>query len=433
MFFRAAAFGVAMTFVAAIQQSAPPPVTSATVRVIRKAADVQFVYVENRRDVPIIEWKITLRSAEARGGMVVSQSYDPKNARSEDRPIAPGETRRQRVKWQGQRLTATPIVDLVVFADGSHAGTDIAVAAFSKEREALAADLLYWQRTLQDVPRNSPREAETYLRGKVRERLQVDPRDPSQFSSHIGGWFGPMRAADWVYTMTDSALRDLPARIDAAVRYRAHSTSRATVEQAVDVRTLIGLGSEFVAVVENLRDTPLEAWDFDIYDSPASRFAHGSQGFDAGAAIDDGQPGGRLRRYDVREVGIKAADDVPDAEMPRVVLRFALWSDLTYEGPAAKRDEHFRLRERQAAQYEFWMAALSEAALKSGREALAFLRDKRVERRRQAPQEPDLLEGNLESWEAAFAREPGLFSARLITYRDRLQEQHRLLTRHRTR
>ena len=76
------------------------------------------------------------------------------------------------------------------------------------------------------------------------------------------------------------------------------------------------------------------------------------------------------------------------------------------------------------------IATLSDAALRPAREAIAFLRQKLTERRRQAPRDMDLLESNLESWEASVAREPEMFSSRLISYRDRLQEQYRLLTRH---
>ncbi|HYN06643.1 MAG TPA: hypothetical protein VES67_04570 [Vicinamibacterales bacterium] len=424
--------GCATSLLAAPQQPSPSatPVASATVRVVRKAGDVQFIYLENLRDLPLIEWKVALRSGDDRGGMTVSRRYDPKSTRPDDTPIAPGETKRQRVQWQGERLTETPSVALAVFADGSHVGTAPGVAAYHKQQEALAADLTYWQSALQNVPRTSPRAAETYLRGKIRERLQADPSDPSQLSGAIGGWLGPMRAADWAYRMTDSTLKEIVTRLENATRYRAHLAARQAVEQSVAVRTLIGLGSEFVAVVENLRDTPLEAWDLEIYDPPTSRFAHQRQGFDAGQVIEDGRPGGRLRRNEVREIGIRPADDLPDSAAPRVGLSFALWSDLTWEGSAAMRDERFKSRERQAAQHEFWIAALSDAALRPAREALSFLREKRAERRRQAPQEFDPLQGNFEMWEASVTREPEMFSSRLITYRDRLQEEHRLLTRH---
>ena len=428
-----AIFGWAASLLAMPQQPQAPnatPVTSATVRMIRKAADVQFIYVENLRDVPLVEWKVALRSGESRGGMTVSRRYDVNSARPDDTPIAPGETKRQRVQWQGERLTASARVSLGGLAVGSHAGTEPEVAAYYTQQEALIADLTYWQGALQDLPRTSPGAAETYLRNRIRERLQVDSRDPSQLSGSIGGWFGPMRAPDWAYQMTDRTLKEIGTRIADAKLYRTHLAARPSVEQTVSVRTLIGLGSEFVAVVENLRDTPLEAWNLDIYAPPTSRFPPGGQGFDAGQVIEDGRPGGRLRQNEVREIGIRPADDLPDSATPRVVLTFALWSDLSWEGSAAMRDQLFKSRERQAAQYEFLIATLSDAALRPAREAIAFLRQKLTERRRQAPRDMDLLESNLESWEASVAREPEMFSSRLISYRDRLQEQYRLLTRH---
>jgi hypothetical protein len=195
-----------------VPQQAPPagtPVASATVRVIRKAADVQFVYVENLRDVALVEWKVALRSGSFRGGMTVSRRYEAKSSRPDDAAIAPGETKRERVQWQGEALTATATAVLAVFADGLLAGTDSEVAMFRQQQERLVGDLTYWQSALQALPRTSPREAETYLRNKIRERLQVDSRDPSQLSGSIGGWFGPMRAPEWAYRMTDSTLKEI--------------------------------------------------------------------------------------------------------------------------------------------------------------------------------------------------------------------------------
>lgn len=404
-------------------------VTSATVRVIRKPVDAQFIYVENRRGVPLVEWRIELLSAENRGRMTTVRNYRGGFGLPEG-PIAPHERRQQRVEWRGQRLAATANVKLVVFADGSYAGTTEGIAEFLREQDALAADLTYWQRTLRDLPRTSPAAAQEYLREKARERAQVDSSDASHIRGSIPDWSGPNRSADWVFTRANHALREAGERLEEVASYRKHADGDTAAEHAVAVWTASGQGTNFVAVIENLRDTPLEAFQFDFYKSPASRSA-GGIGFDACTNLDDAsQPRGRLSRHETREYDIGPADDLPDSATPKAVVSFALWRDLSWEGSPDEQDRFLKQREQRAGLYAFWIAALKDATGRPPGETIAFLRQKREERRREAPDETDFMQGSLQSWGALANRDPGAFSQGLALYRSRLEQQHALLTRH---
>jgi hypothetical protein len=415
-----------------VDARAPPsdkPVTSATARVIRKPVDAHFIHVENRRDVPLVEWRIELRSAENRRMLSTGRDYRGGFGLPEG-PIAPHERRQERLTWRGERLAATAAIKLVVFADGSHAGSPEGVAEFRREQEALITDLTYWQRTLQELPRTSVPAAQQYLREKARERALVDDSDPSIIRGSIESWFGPNRPSDWPFMRANHALREIAERLADATSYRKHVNSDTAPEHAVAVWTASGQGTDFFAVVENLRDTPLEAFQLEMHD-PLSPNAVAGFGSDACVNLNDAGPDGRLNRNETREIGIRPADDRLDDAAPRAVLSFALWKDLSWEG---SRDEHDRLleaREQRAELYAFWIAALKEAARKPADDRLRFLRQKREERRREFPDETDsLMRDNLEIWTKRGSAEPGAVPGWLDAYRTTLEQQHALLTRH---
>ena len=403
-------------------------VTSATARVIRKPVDAHFIYVENRREIPLVEWRIELRSAENRGTLTIDRDYRSAVGQP-DRPIAPHERRHQRLTWRGERRASTAAIKLVVFADGSHAGSPEGVAQFRQEQEALAADLLYWQRTLQDLPRQSIEAAQQYLREKGREHAQVDPSNPSLIRGSVEVWFGPQLPRGFAFTKVDRTLREIDERLADATSYRKHINSDTAPEHAVAVWTASGEGTDFVAIIENLRDTPLEAFRIEIHD-PLSPDTVAAIGSDSGSNLDDSRPGA-LRRTETREMGIRPADNQPDDETPKVALSFALWKDLSWEGSREQRNELLEAREQRAELYAFWIAALKEAARKPADDPLRFLRQKREERRREFPDETDsIMRDNLEIWTKRGSAEPGAVPGWLDAYRGTLEQQHALLTRH---
>jgi hypothetical protein len=102
-------------------------------------------------------------------------------------------------------------------------------------------------------------------------------------------------------------------------------------------------GSDFVAVITNLRELPLEAWEVDLH-HPTSGIAGSWLMHDSCVSLTDTVGSGRLRQHETREVLINNADDRPDSEMPRASLALALWNDLSWEGLADRRANLLRAR-----------------------------------------------------------------------------------------
>jgi hypothetical protein len=419
---RVLAVVVASVVVTAGAQTPPPttPVTSATVRMIRKPVDVQFIHIENLRKVPLLEIKLALIQS------TMGQNF----AETQAGPIAPGDTRRVRAQRYG---TAAPSarVTLAVFADGSHVGAPDEVAAWRQDQQALVEDLSYWQKALSALPRSSPLTAQVYVRERMQERQKAVPGDPSAIRQRLSNALSPVQGPSRVFVFADATLLEIAQQLAAATPFQKHLTSDiSAVDQAVGVRAAAGQGSDFVAVVQNLRAIRLEAWSLEFYDPPTSRFPRAGNGFDAGSMLEDGRPGGRLNLNETREMHFGQADDLPDAAMPRAALALALWDDLTWEGSADARARTLRSREQVASPMAFWIPVLEEASQKPAADALTFLRAKQAERRQQAPDEHDFLNSNLPHLAQDAATRPADLPAALIAFRDRLVVQHRQLTRH---
>jgi hypothetical protein len=406
------------------QEQTGTSVKSATVSVIRKAVDVQFIEVENLREVPLVEIKLALNSSTA--GFFFDGPPDVTGQPSNP-AIRRHEIRRLRTLRGAYNRAPTARVTLALFADGSHLGTPEAIAEFRQRQQLIIDDLSFWFGVLQKVPRSTPAAAHEYLREKAKERLRVDRTDPSRIAGSIDDWFGPYRAPDWWMAGAKREIVDLGKRLDVARRYRNFvNTDTGGVEQAVGIRSEIGQGSDFVAVITNLRELPLEAWEVDLQ-HPTSGIAGSWLTHDACASLSDTASSGRLRQHETREVLINSADDLPDSAMPRASLALALWNDLSWEGLPDRRANLLRAREERAKAYEFWINALKEAGLRPVAEVLPFLKQQQAARRREAPREQSGLDQNLDS---LAGRDPNVAVNWLAGYRRTLEQQYLLLTRH---
>lgn len=125
--------------------------------------------------------------------------------------------------------------------------------------------------------------------------------------------------------------------------------------------------------------------------------------------------------------GQSPPSDKPVTSATARVIRKAV--DAQFVHIENRRNEHlFKLREDRAEQRAFWITALKDATRQSPAEVLGFLGQKRSERRREAPNESDLMGDNLDAWpkRADAASVPAF----LDSYRATLDQQHALLTRH---
>jgi len=193
------------------------------------------------------------------------------------------------------------------------------------------------------------------------------------------------------------------------------ATARAAAEQRFDL----------IAIVENQREGPLEAWEVVVYDGPASRFPKSESSHDA--CISLGDQG--IARGESSEVYLGPAEEAPP--LPFVVLTMATWADLSWEGDPEARARLLRRREDEAGTIAFWVAALKAAEAKASlADAVAYLTLKRDERRRLASDDGSWIEANLPSWTERSRSTPGAKAVELGAFRRQLERQYQLLMRH---
>jgi hypothetical protein len=292
-------------------------VSSATVRVIRKPVHVQFVYIEPLREVPLVEWTFALARATspdvpALHGHRLRHDFLP--------PPAQGPTKRPEVRVHRVAVDdAMPMVarmTLAVFADGVLDGTASRVGGLA------------------------------YLRQQRDAAVRLRPDDPSRVRGRITQWLEGPRPRGWAFRQADALKDDVKTRLAAATRYRdaASAAIRAghpgsQLSALVTARAAAGQGLDIVALVRNLRDTPLEAWDLAIHDGPASQHPESGRAWDGCGARD-----GRLARDDVREVYLEPGDGPEDRPLPVLVIKSAIWADQSWEGDAAAHAEQLRRR-----------------------------------------------------------------------------------------
>jgi len=335
-------------------------VSSATVRVVRKAVTTQVVFVENLRVARLVEWEFALAPATSPDRPATYSHYSRTAG-----PFSPGDGPIEAANRRGAAVRrfrvdasdAAPQVasmTLVVFADGMVDGTLAAVTEFRRKQAALLTDLAAWQAGLDALPR-SEADALGHLRHQRDAAIQDRPQDPSGIRGRVTQWLEGARPRGWTFTAADSLKNEIADRLSAAIRYRSGADAAlrdraalgTNLSASVAVHPQSGQRLEFVALVENLRESPLEAWELAIYDGPTSRYPSSSRSADA-CVVPDDQPGqGRIVRNEVREIPLGPADGAEDKPLPIAVVATAIWSDLAWEGDPDARARLLRRREEE--------------------------------------------------------------------------------------
>jgi hypothetical protein len=134
--------------------------------------------------------------------------------------------------------------------------------------------------------------------------------------------------------------------------------------------------TEHVAVIENLRDIPIEAFGLEHVDPVSGRPTGGQRSdFCLAEPGPDTTGRSRIQPKEVREVRLSGA---PGREVVR--LSFVLFDDLSFEGRADERDQLLRAREATAADYAVAIDAITRASALPPGEARAFVTARRAER-----------------------------------------------------
>jgi hypothetical protein len=331
-------------------------VSSASVRLIRKPVPTHVVFVENLRVAWLAEWEFTLAPA-ARPDRPGTRSHYPRldvPLGREDGPIAPARSPGGVRAFHLQSDDASPQVaslTLAVFTDGVVDGTLEAVTAFRNAQAALVTDLVAWQTVFNALPRTEP-NALVMLRAGRDAARKNRPDDPSRIRSQVTQWLEGARPRGWVFNAAESLREAIPKRLSAAARYRdgaaAALQDRATLgtnlARFATARAASGQEQHLIALVENLRDQPLEAFDLDIYDGPDARYPSSGRGYDACGVGRAGAGTGRIARGETREIDLGSTNGAEDRPLPVVVIKLAIWADQSWEGNAEARADRLRRR-----------------------------------------------------------------------------------------
>lgn len=197
-------------------------------------------------------------------------------------------------------------------------------------------------------------------------------------------------------------------KADSEVRLRMPCTKTADAVTSIAATSERDSSTRTVAVVQNLRDVPLEAFAIELV--PPGKGALLIQTTDyCGVPHEVPAPFGPIQPQESREVPL-ALNPPADAELR---LTFVLFHDLAFEGRRSSRDDVLKTREQKAASHAFAIAALKEAITLPEAEVVPFLERKRGEWLKQVRADGARDEGSTALYDAITEarREPKLFPA----------------------
>ena len=354
-------------------------VKNATIALQPKAIAVEIVTVENRRSSPLVAWEIGLsRPGEARPSVPANAdfSWQVLHPNSTSGPINRNERRTIELELADRDL-GRPTLRLAVFADGYVEGVADVIDRWQTQRRERAEDAAYWVRAFESMPVSSDDNAKQHLAARAAERAVQVSGDPSGIRGRLWRiWIDTPRPPGWLPAVIEPIRRE-------AERQVAVLAQRSTTAPSLESAAPIVLSSkraaltEYVAVVKNLRDVPIEAVGLEILEPGGGRSGQTADYCTSDRAAAGG--GGRISPGESREFRLNA-NIRGDGPLPTLRISFVMFDDLVYEGERAKRDALFRAREQQADDIAFANTARAEAMTRPGRDALAFLVAKRTER-----------------------------------------------------
>lgn len=397
------------------QASAPDTaVTGARVSIATKAATTVEIVIENRRDVPLVEWQVG--SGWAIGG-----------GRGSIAPHA-----QQTIELSPTKGAAGPPARIVVaaFADGWFEGVGPPFQTWLDARRAHTADLGYWVRAFMAMPRVSLLELRKYLADRLAERAVDDRPNMSHVSDRVREVLQRFPDGPDVWQPLDRLKAQTEAEYLEASRQgpRGNPGAVQTVIGAAVVSARETSTTDYAVVIENLREVPIEAVGFDEVD--ASGRKRGGQSVDY-CVSDPARRDrfGRIQPHERREFPLYGRTDPPG----QYRLSFVMFDDLTFEGPASARADILQRRDERAEEFAFVVDAVTQAATKPAGDVEAYLLSRKVERARQRQEQgkPPVFGSPLDEMLRRVRESPARFLAGVDAYRKDLEQALARLRRHR--
>jgi hypothetical protein len=355
-------------------------VTGAQVVLQPKTIPFQIVTIENRRSSPLVAWEIGLAWPGTGAGSMThtaDSSGRPEGAGSS--AIQPNERREIELEPQDQQAQGSPTVKLMlaVFEDGYVEGLPEAVGRWRKKQQARVEEAAYWVRAFDAMPEYSEDAAKQHLAARAAEHASRASQEPSAIGDRLSTVLRePPQAPGRLFATLESIRRDAQARY-AAVAPRARTAPKLEAGAPVVISSRQATLTDFVASVKNLRNVPIEAIGLEFIEPGATRPTSGRMS--DYCTVPAVSPTGRIAPGEAREFRLNRQYR-DGSRLPTVRISVVLFDDLTFEGSAARRDELWRTRERQAEEVTFAMAVRTEAAKKRDEDVLAFLIARRADR-----------------------------------------------------
>jgi hypothetical protein len=439
----AAPVALSMCTVASAQAPKPAPgdvpITSAVFRVERRAIPGLVLHVENLRDAPLQTWVLGIGTS----WQASDRSRDePPYARG-DGPILWREVRAIRFTLDpSQSLPPEAVVKLAVFEDGWTEGEKDHVDAWVRVRERRVENASYWLDVLDRARGKTDEETKAILRAAlVARRLEIAERG-ARPGGPLDAWGEDYASSNLASLANETTPRPdgwlarvLVHHRDQLMNFRRammrplfHAPSAAGQTGAsrvgsVAVRVVNEPMTSVFVTIENLRDVPIEAYEFRVYESPTQVGPSSGHRSDNCIVIDG--PGERIQPREVRSIQLGDRAVTPAGQ-----LRFVLYDDLTFEGSIEARNELFKRRERDAEEYAYWIAALGEARSKPPAEIREFLTTKRREWIQENENDRQSLLQQMQQMASFADTRPDAIHESIDARRARMERVRQALTRH---
>jgi hypothetical protein len=406
---------VAFAFVlsVAVSASQSTPVTGARAFLVKKERRAFQVTIENRRDSMLVEVEVEAKFVRFRHQVAVG----------------PHERRMTSMQVRDDATPASPRVVYAAFADGTAEGERRPVQERVKDWQTRLDDLGYWVRAFLNMPHVSSIDVRRFLVDRIAERSVVDRLNVPHVSDRIRALLRQYPNGADLWMPLDDLRRQIEAELTGAtsIVVKPAAVVDAVTSAAIVSSAVVPSAPDYAAVVENLRDIPIEALAIEQIDSVSGGRRGGRTMDFCLSSSADGR--GRIQPHERRE------DIYPiysNGALPELKVSFVLFDDQSFEGSPAVRDDLFRRREDLADEDAFGVEILKTAGTKAPGEIERFLLNAKIERSRQlqlAGKESRPL-GPLDEALRMFRESPSTFAERVPGYRASLENAIQQLRRH---
>jgi hypothetical protein len=410
-----------------------PAVTSARVTLVARPSPDQRVVIENLRDHAIVAWQIDLVDPDSPARTLLSGRWEQKipNIGGPGFEVRAHSTATRDMQMAAGKAAAAIVrPTLVIFDDGYAEGTPEKLAAARTAWQQSDAEITEWLAVLDAMPRTSEHEARDYLhRHWVARAASIDESGARQRVSSVVTNSPPRPVIETV----DRDLRpSLEARLATVRRFLQRPATSVPADTGTSVRVVAmpSPSAGFALRVENLSDTPIEAW-YASWTLSSTR-SGGGQGIDCGGAVAAGRSGMPcpIPRHGAVEEPFN--ERLPGGAQPPVVkLTHIIFENGSFEGSRAEVDGVFKRREETADNNAYWIRILDEALKKPVEDARPFLEAAVVDRSRELAAANRRHYGErMDDVLATLARTPDLFPQVVQFKLALLKEENQRLLRH---